>query len=672
MKFTPCLRRWRAVVSCGCLIAMLSLTSCESDKVEQKTPPPPPPPTFTGPGFMHGTVSSLCRLEGYKPLLVSGYGLVVGLQGTGMANDVPSYLRQRLLNELRRRGISASRPPLYMSAEQLLASPDVAVVTVEGLIPPGATRGTPFDLWVTALDGTQTTNLEGGTLWSTELGFQGANPNISFVTPLAKARGPLYLDPFDDNVPQDRKSQFQRQAVVLSGGVATQSRVFDLVLNQPSWTRSALIANRINDRFRKGTRDKEETAVAQNDSIVRVNVPARFASNPDRLIELIGHLFLNASPEFINDYSKELVKTIAADAKWSRDVSLCWEAMGRNVIPTLRGLYRDPSLTVQLAALAAGARLEDEGASIPLEELGTHPTAAVRKQVAENLVHLPRSLRGSAVLKKLLDDEDPSVRIAAYLSLSDINDPLISDGRVVLTERIGEVNLQDQLSISSRDRRDPLTEEEEPKRVLRFILDVVPAEKPLIYITTTDLPRIVIFSPNTGFKGPGLVKLWNNRLMIRASSEGQPLNVFFQGRGKVEGKRVDIAPAVANLVLLMGRVPEDDSRDKGLGLQFGRIANALHGLSKAGMLEAPIQFQPSVLAVAIANAKKEEEQLAPRPDTNLPESKKNSSGAGRPQPLNPEKNRDAPSSRFGPDGTPMIDGSPVDLNPQLLERAPRE
>ena len=44
---------------------------------------------------------------------------------------------------------------------------DTAVVVVEGLIPPGATEGTRFDLRVFAHPMTSTTSLEGGRLYTT-------------------------------------------------------------------------------------------------------------------------------------------------------------------------------------------------------------------------------------------------------------------------------------------------------------------------------------------------------------------------------------------------------------------------------------------------------------------------------------------------------------------------
>ena len=39
----------------------------------------------------HGTVGSLSTLRGFEPLMVSGWGIVVNLKGTG-SSDVPAHL----------------------------------------------------------------------------------------------------------------------------------------------------------------------------------------------------------------------------------------------------------------------------------------------------------------------------------------------------------------------------------------------------------------------------------------------------------------------------------------------------------------------------------------------------------------------------------------------------
>ncbi|MCC6581796.1 MAG: hypothetical protein IT440_15295, partial [Phycisphaeraceae bacterium] len=76
----------------GTMVAMglaVAWFGCEA----RQPPPAPPGPAFTGPAYLQGTVGSMTKLRGYEPLLVSGYGLVVDLQGTGSA-DVPDFLRK--------------------------------------------------------------------------------------------------------------------------------------------------------------------------------------------------------------------------------------------------------------------------------------------------------------------------------------------------------------------------------------------------------------------------------------------------------------------------------------------------------------------------------------------------------------------------------------------------
>ena len=88
-------------------------------------------------------------------------------------------------------GILAATP------EQVLASGTAAVVAIEGFIPPGAVRGTRFDVLVSSLPQTDTTSLEGGMLWTADLAQDGTNPENRFSRKLAAASGRIYLNPFD-------------------------------------------------------------------------------------------------------------------------------------------------------------------------------------------------------------------------------------------------------------------------------------------------------------------------------------------------------------------------------------------------------------------------------------------------------------------------------------------
>ncbi len=112
------------------------------------------------PTILKGTVASEAFLDGYEPVVVHGYGLVVGLDGTG-SSDVPPAVRAHMIAMASRRGIgSESSGYGRLSPEALLDSPDTAIVVVEGLIPPAATEDAKFDVRIFAYPTSSTTSLE--------------------------------------------------------------------------------------------------------------------------------------------------------------------------------------------------------------------------------------------------------------------------------------------------------------------------------------------------------------------------------------------------------------------------------------------------------------------------------------------------------------------------------
>ncbi|MEM9419951.1 MAG: flagellar basal body P-ring protein FlgI, partial [Planctomycetota bacterium] len=183
-----------------CVLSLLTVwgTMGCSNKDAGRAPAAAPGATFTGPRYLYNTVGSLSRLQNNQPRIVSGYGVVVGLNGTG-SSEVPAALRQWLINEMTKQGVGRQQYDeiLPMSPAQLLASKDTAVVHVAGIIPPGAVAGSRFDLKVEAAD-TSTTSLVGGRLWTTNLSMGGLNPENFYLTPLAEGRGPIYLSPTDN------------------------------------------------------------------------------------------------------------------------------------------------------------------------------------------------------------------------------------------------------------------------------------------------------------------------------------------------------------------------------------------------------------------------------------------------------------------------------------------
>jgi|GEM_PF-2249874 len=574
------------------VLSLLAATiGCNKKEVIDK-PTAPPAATFTGPAYLNGTVGSMTSRRGFAPRLVSGYGLVVNLPGTG-SPDVPAFLRQEMINRLRREGFGSRRAGLgALTPETVLESEDTALVAVEGFIPPGATEGTRFDVLVSALPQTGTTNLEGGYLRTVEMSLFGTNEQRSFSRTLAKARGAMYLQPFDATSTEQAIYQQNLQAVVIGGGVVTEPSVIELVLNQPSWTRSSQIADRINEVFRKDGPDRNPTAVAKTDVLIQINIPSRYAHDPARFLDLVDHVYTQRGPTFEMEQARRLGEVAALSPREARRVSLAWQTLGKRALEVIRSYYNHENITVRLAALSAGVRLDDQLAADPLMDLSQHEDAQIRHEVAVTLGYLQNSLRGTRVLMTLVDDADTRVRIAAYESL-------------VMLE-------------SDAIQRHTFLWDKQPK----FDLDIVPATRPLIYINIKAGPRVVIFNGMTGFKEPLMAKLWDNQLMLRGSRdpENKAMTVFYQEQGKPEPQVHQIAPTVGNLIFLLAHESTVEAPTPGFNLPFSRVVNVLHTLCGTGEIQAPLHIDQSPLAAQIAQARGSAESQpaggTPRPLTS--------------------------------------------------------
>ncbi|MEX0885441.1 MAG: flagellar basal body P-ring protein FlgI [Phycisphaeraceae bacterium] len=554
---------------------------CQGDP--DPTPSAPPAPSWSGPAYLRGTVGSMAGLRNYQPLLVEGYGVVIGLEGTG-SSELPVELRERLLQHARQMGVGSSRaardlPEEYrefarMSPERFLRSRDTAIVAVQGLVPPGAAAGARFDVLVSALRQTQTTSLAGGMLWTTDLGVGGANMELQFTRPRAEASGPIYQDPRQADDAQGRAAtEHMVQAVVINGGRATESRGMELVLNQESYTRSREVADRINERFPTEPGERGQTANAVSPMIIELQIPRRYQDRPAELIDLIAHLYIGGGVGFEQRHARHLGRVLESDVEQAPSVVLAWHALGRTIQPIVREYYGHDELVVRLAALEAGARLEDEQASEMLLELAGHADADVRQRVAQTLVHLPRSRRGARALAHLVDDEATPVRLAAYETLA----------------RIGDRDRLERFVVRNR-------------RGVKFIIDRVDAERPLIYVTQEQVPRLVIFGPDMSLSSPVFASLWDNRLVLRGDEEQGYVEVYYQAPRAIEGQRYKVQPSVAALAFMLAHEPSVELPHDGLNLSYSEVVDVISRLADRGVIDAEMQVRRSPLAELVAQA----------------------------------------------------------------------
>lgn len=122
---------------------------------------------WPSPGQSQSRIKDIAQFEGVRDNLLVGYGLVVGLDGTGDDLDSAPFTRESLIGMLQRLGVSAR--------DDNLDTNNVAAVMVSASLPPFARQGTKIDVTVSALGDSD--SLLGGTL---------------LVTPLLAADGEVY------------------------------------------------------------------------------------------------------------------------------------------------------------------------------------------------------------------------------------------------------------------------------------------------------------------------------------------------------------------------------------------------------------------------------------------------------------------------------------------------
>jgi flagellar P-ring protein precursor FlgI len=221
-------------------------------------------------------IKDLANVEGVRQNQLIGYGLVVGLNGTGdTLNNIP-FTKQSLTAMLERLGVNIRG--------QTLRTGNVAAVMVTANLPPFGTQGTRIDITVSALGDSK--SLQGGVL---------------LVTPLLAADGNVYA------VGQGSVAiggfQAEGEAAKIVRGVPTVGRIangaiiereIDFTLNKlnqlrmalrnPDFTTAKRIAAAINDFI------GVPTAEPLDPGTVGVTVPEQYRGNVISLLTEIEQL----------------------------------------------------------------------------------------------------------------------------------------------------------------------------------------------------------------------------------------------------------------------------------------------------------------------------------------------------------------------------------------------
>ena len=220
---------------------------------------------WASPAAATSRIKDLANIEGVRQNQLVGYGLVVGLNGTGdTLNNIP-FTKQSLQAMLERMGVNIRGATIRTG--------NVAAVMVTGNLPPFGTQGTRMDVTVSSLGDSK--NLQGGTLLVTPL--LGADGNVYAV-----AQGSVTINGF----------QAEGAAASITRGVPTVGRIANgaiiereiefalnrlpnvrLALRNADFTTAKRIAAAVNDYL--GAKSAEPI----DPSTVQLSIPAEFKGN---------------------------------------------------------------------------------------------------------------------------------------------------------------------------------------------------------------------------------------------------------------------------------------------------------------------------------------------------------------------------------------------------------
>ena len=124
-------------------------------------------------------LKDVVNFEGVRDNMLVGYGLVVGLNGTGDSLTNAPFTERSLIGMLERLGINSS------SDFTTIKTKNIAAVMVTATLPPFATQGSRIDIVVSTMGDAK--SLQGGTLLVTPL--QGADGEVYAVAQGSVASG---------------------------------------------------------------------------------------------------------------------------------------------------------------------------------------------------------------------------------------------------------------------------------------------------------------------------------------------------------------------------------------------------------------------------------------------------------------------------------------------------
>ncbi len=205
-------------------------------------------------------LKDLANIQGVRSNQLIGYGLVVGLDGTGDQTTQTPFTLQTTLNMLQSLGVTL--PPNTYSQIQLK---NVAAVIVTASLPPFAQIGQNLDVTVSAMGNAKT--LRGGTLLLTPL--KGADGQV-----YAMSQGNIVIGGASASASGSSATINQLNAGRISAGATVEKTIpsnllgmemVSLQLRNADFSTASIVTAAINKRFGK------QIAFAQDSRVIQID-----------------------------------------------------------------------------------------------------------------------------------------------------------------------------------------------------------------------------------------------------------------------------------------------------------------------------------------------------------------------------------------------------------------
>jgi flagellar P-ring protein precursor FlgI len=215
-------------------------------------------------------IKDIVDIEGVRDNMLVGYGLVVGLNGTGDSLNNSPFTQQSLIAMLERLGVNIRG--------QQLNTGNVAAVMVTATLPPFTNQGARIDVSVSALGDSK--SLQGGTLLVTPL--LAADGQVYAV-----AQGPMIISGFTAGGDAAKITQNIPTAGRIPEGALVEREIkfnlaelpsVRLALRNPDFTTARRIARAINGYL------SDTIAEAENNGSVVLKRPEKY---PGTIVDLI-------------------------------------------------------------------------------------------------------------------------------------------------------------------------------------------------------------------------------------------------------------------------------------------------------------------------------------------------------------------------------------------------